>query len=92
MASSSNINQNETYPGYEELASYLKQYINKSFWGFLCCCRDVIVATASSTSDWSDLDTSWYHHFLAEANELLSPNEYSILENQVCFFYFARLG
>ncbi|CAG8697175.1 24922_t:CDS:2 [Dentiscutata erythropus] len=59
----------EKYPGHKELTSYLSQYENKSFWGFLLCCRDTIVTTASTTSRRQDLDTSWCNHFLAEAKE-----------------------
>jgi hypothetical protein len=92
MASSSKyINQNEKYSGYEELTSYLKQTINKSFWGFLCCCRDAIV-DATLNTPCQDPAMFWCDHFLAEAKELLSPNEYNILEEKVCFFYFAKLG
>ncbi|CAG8588072.1 1863_t:CDS:2, partial [Diversispora eburnea] len=73
----------EKYPGHKELTSYLSQYENKSFWGFLLCCRDAIVTTASTTSRRQDLDTSWCNHFLAEAKELLNPNDFNNLKNQV---------
>ncbi|CAG8548399.1 13054_t:CDS:2, partial [Dentiscutata heterogama] len=72
----------QKYPGYEKLTSYLKRD-KKSFWGFLHRCRDTIVTTASATSRWHDLDTSWCDRFLAEAKELLNSNDFNNLKIQV---------
>ncbi|CAG8638170.1 2132_t:CDS:2, partial [Diversispora eburnea] len=48
---------NEKYPGYEKLTSYLSRYENKSFWGFLLCCRDTIVNITSATAAGMTLTT-----------------------------------
>ncbi|CAG8627008.1 14854_t:CDS:2, partial [Funneliformis caledonium] len=39
----------KSYDGYNELVTYLKQRYKKSFLGFLCTYRDVVVASLMST-------------------------------------------
>ncbi|CAG8594371.1 16518_t:CDS:2 [Cetraspora pellucida] len=63
------MSSEQLYPGYEELTSYLTRH-KKSFWGFLLCHRDVIVATTPVTSRWPDLDKTWCDRFLAETRKL----------------------
>ncbi|CAG8594813.1 10679_t:CDS:2 [Diversispora eburnea] len=54
----------------ELITSYLKEYKNKSFWGFLLLTRDAIVPTTPLTSRWYDLDKTWCDRFLSEARKL----------------------
>ena len=61
----------EVYAGYDKLVSYLRDYRNKSFRGFLFRCREIIVESTFFTSGntWQDLDNAWAVRFLEEAEE-----------------------
>ncbi|KAF0492533.1 hypothetical protein F8M41_021656 [Gigaspora margarita] len=56
----------------------LREYENKSFWGFLLRCRD---AATLVTSRWHELDLSWCRHSLEE--KLLNENDFNKLEKQI---------
>jgi hypothetical protein len=79
----------EAYAGYDELVSYLRDYRNKSFRGFLFCCREIIVESAFfvEVASWQDLDNNWYDHFLTEANELLEQETFVTLKKKVRFLF-----
>ena len=73
------------YIGYNELVTYLNQHHNKSFLGFLHCCREVVVASSMSTltTSWYELDSFWVLKFLKEV-EKFEPS----LNEKVRLFYF----
>ncbi len=84
----------EAYTGYEELASYLRNYRKKSYWGFLRRHREIIVTSTmpSFATSRCDPDKIWYQHFLAEAKAQLNQNDFDILDKKVCFFILQREG
>ncbi|CAG8567633.1 14224_t:CDS:2 [Funneliformis mosseae] len=52
----------QTYPGYDELVSYLTNQAIKSFQGFLFRLQEVVLSSSSNTS-WKNLDHYWFNRF-----------------------------
>ena len=84
---------NESYIGYEDLVSYLRERKNKSYRGFLHRNREIVVEYTfyTETTAWKDLDNFWALKFLKEAEEL-DINTFDTLNKKVRFFYFAKEG
>lgn len=78
--------------GRNALITYLGGRKDKSFWGFLCQCREEIVALAmlSSFKSSEDLNKFWVRKFSKEAEEL-EPDNFSDLNEKV-HFYFTKIG
>ncbi|GBB90811.1 hypothetical protein RclHR1_01790018 [Rhizophagus clarus] len=69
------MSTSERYPGYEALASYLKNRETWSYRGFLVLHRDTIIASSFASNNWKDLNNMWLDHFLAQARELIIDQE-----------------
>ena len=90
-STSTSVQLNETYVGYDELITYLKERKRKTFWGFLIKSRKTIVESSLSSpaSCWQDLERTWISRFLEEAEKLGDQN---LSKEMVYYFYFARKG
>ncbi|KAF0443894.1 hypothetical protein F8M41_003523 [Gigaspora margarita] len=66
----------------EHIVAYLRQYKNRSFWGFLLRYQNEIVATTLPTSRWEDLNNDWVTNFIREARKLGEDLEGKVIEDR----------
>ncbi|PKY58869.1 hypothetical protein RhiirA4_481145 [Rhizophagus irregularis] len=74
------MNKTEYYIGYNELAFYLREHRNWSYFSFLSLHRDVIV-TSSFLNGLNRNDDVWVKRFLREAKRL-DPNNFTAIEKE----------
>ncbi|CAG8569622.1 3820_t:CDS:2, partial [Cetraspora pellucida] len=64
------------------ITSYLNDYTNYSYRTFLNIYREIIIASASPSSNWQRLDNSWAGAFLKKAKISLDANSYADLKRK----------
>ncbi|CAG8833403.1 28239_t:CDS:2, partial [Gigaspora margarita] len=75
---------NEKYFGYNALISYLKSKKDKSYYGFLSRCREIIAVSTLSVPmpQWQNLNDTWISRFY-EAAEEVEPDSISGLREMI---------